>query len=126
MKIKPSDVKAALLDARFRDRLPQELLPDVQKFLKNPGCACNAPIYRKVLRQCPQQLLEYFPGGECEDPEEEAKQLAPNLWSVINCRADELESRLRALPPGRKQIAVARFEDQVTVVVNELDLMHTA
>jgi hypothetical protein len=46
--------------------------------------------------------------------------MAQNTWTVINCNIDELEKRLKALPPGRKQLELARYEDQVTVVVNEL------
>jgi hypothetical protein len=120
--IRLNDVKQALLDARFRDQLPDHVLPDVQKFLKNPGCACNVPIYRKILQDCSDVLRKYFPSKEYQSPEEEAKQLSQNYWSVINCHVDELETKLRNLPPGRKQLAIARHEDHVTVIVNELDI----
>ncbi len=56
MKLRPSDVKVALQDARFRDRIPESLLPEVQQFLKNPGCACNSSLYRKVISSCRAQL----------------------------------------------------------------------
>ena len=36
---------------------------------------------------------------------------------------EELESKLQALPPGRKQLAIARYENLVTVVINELDFV---
>jgi hypothetical protein len=124
-KIKLSDVKAALMDARFRERLPAEVSPDIQKFLQNPGCACNAPLYRKILYLCSDQLREYFPGKEYESPLDEDARIAQNHWTVINCKADELEAQLRSLPPGRKQIAIARYEDEITVIVNELDLLYT-
>ena len=120
-KITLLDVKQALRDARFRSVLPSELNEDIQKYLQNPGCACNMPIYRKVLKLAGKQLKEYFPDRELVDPDEEIKALAENHWSVINCHKDELEGKLRKLPSGRKQIAIARFEDQVTVVVNELN-----
>ena len=55
---------------------------------------------------------------------EEAKKLAENNWTVINCKADELEERLRRLPNGRKQLAIARYEDLVTVVINEIDVVY--
>jgi hypothetical protein len=118
------EVKQALRDSRFRDSLPQEFKDDVQKFLHNPGCACNLPIYRRILREAKDHLMAYYPGRELLNVEEEISNLAKNNFSVINCSKDELEEKLRRLGPGRKQIAVARYEDQVTVVVNELDLIY--
>lgn len=118
------DIKQALRDARFRSVLPPELGEEVQKFLKNPSCACNMPLYRKILEGCGEQLRSYFPGREPADLKEEAKRLAENKFSVINCHIDELEFELRKLPSGRKQIAVARHADQVTVIVNELDVIY--
>lgn len=117
-----ADVKHALQDARFRDRMPPELLPDLQKFLGNPGCACNVSFYRKVLMTCPDLLMEYFPGQVYEEIKLPKPQ-PRNCWTVINCKVDELEGKLRALPPGRKQLAVARYEDMITVVVNEPDVL---
>lgn len=118
------DVKQALRDSRFRDSLPESLKPELQKFLSNPGCACNVPIYQKVLKEARSQLSAYFPNRPISNVEEEVKKLAENHWKVINCSADELESELKRLPPGRKQIAVARFEDKVTVVVNEIEMVY--
>ncbi len=118
------EVKQALRDSRFRDSLPQEFKDDVQKFLHNPGCSCNLPIYRRILREAKDQLMAYYPGRELLNVEEEISNLAKNNFSVINCSKDELEEKLRRLGPGRKQIAVARYEDQVTVIVNELDLIY--
>ena len=118
------EVKQALRDKRFRENLPKELLPELQKYLQNPGCACNVPFYKKVMVTAKDQLQEYYPSRSVANIEEEVKKLAENHFSVINCRADELEEKLRKLPPGRKQLAVARYEDQVTVVVNELELVY--
>ena len=81
-------------------------------------------MFRKILRDCRPQLQSYFPGRELYKEEEEAAKLAENHWSVINCGIEELEDRLRNLPPGRKQIAMARYEDQVTIVVNEIDIIY--
>lgn len=121
-QIRFHDVKAALHDARFRDTLPPALIPDVQKFLRNPGCACNAPIYRKVLQHCPDQLKLYFPSKAYVPPDEEEPDPQRNRWSVINCHVDELDARIKLLHKiGRKQIAIARHEDQVTVLINDLD-----
>ena len=117
-KIGLIDVKSALRDGRFREMLPSSYEKDINEFLNNPNCPCNLNLYRNVLKDCIEQLTRYFPG---RDIEEVSENLINNNWSVINCNIDELESRLRKLPPGRKQLAVTRFEDLVTVVVNELD-----
>jgi hypothetical protein len=118
-----SKVKQALFDVRFRLTLPESLQEDVNKFLNNPGCSCNGPIYRRVLQEAGDQLKMYFPTLEYVAPDVEAAELANNHWSVINCHVNELEGKLKKLPPGRKQIAVSRYGDQVTVVVNELDVI---
>ena len=117
------DVKKALRDSEFRKTLPDSLLNDVQKFLNNPGCPCHVPLYRKILRECKEQLEKYYPNSELSNPDEEIKKLADNQWKVINCHINDLENQLRKLGPGRKQLDVARFEDQVTVVINELDII---
>lgn len=123
-KISLLDVKQALRDGRFREALPKDLASDVQKYLQNPGCACNFPIYQRVLRECRQELKAYFPGKEVADIDEEIKLLSENHWRVISCHIDELEGKLRTLGPGRKQISTARWQDQITVVVNELDILY--
>jgi len=118
------DVKQALLDERFRETLPEELSEDVQKFLKNPGCACNHPIYLNVIKKAKKQLTSYFPNKEEIEEKEAAKQLdkmSNNQWQVINCSINDLSNELKKLGPGRKQLDVARWQDQVTVVVNHLD-----
>ena len=127
-KIGLLDVKRALNDGRFRDSLPPEFHKryekEIVKFLSDPGCSCNVPLYRGLLRDCRTQLEAYFPGREAMNEQEEAKKLAENNWTVINCKADELEERLRRLPNGRKQLAIARYEDLVTVVINEIDVVY--
>lgn len=120
-KVNILEIKQALWDQRFRDLFP-ELKADINKFLHDPGCSCNVPLYRKILGY-KDALQKYFPTKVIETPEEEMEALAKNEWRVINCHKDELEEKLRRLGPGRKQIAVARFEDQVTVVINELNVL---
>lgn len=117
------DVKQALRDARFRESLPPTFQEDMQKYLNNPGCACNVPIYKRIMTEARSQLQAYFPNRNIANLDEEAKKLAQNSWRVINCHKDELEKQLQKLPPGRKQLAITRYEDQVTVVVNELDVL---
>lgn len=124
-KIGLMDVKNALKDQRFRESLPQELTNDIVKYLQNPGCgACGTKLFRKILRDCRPQLQAYFPGREVYKEEEEMAKLAENHWTVINCHVNELEDHLRKLPPGRKQLAVCRYEDKITVVVNEIDILY--
>jgi hypothetical protein len=118
------DVKQALRDSRFRESLPSSFQEEIQKYLQNPGCACNVPIYKKIMSEAKEQLQTYYPNRSVAHLEEDAKKLAENHFSVINCHIDELEEKLKKLPIGRKQLAVARYEDTVTVVVNELDLIY--
>lgn len=122
-KITLNDVKKALKDPRFRSTLPSGMEREVAAFMDNPGCACHIPLYRKVIKECSEQLSKYYPGFEVPDQDEDISRLSENHWTVINCRIDELEGRLKKLGPGRKQLDVARYEDQVTVVVNDLDLV---
>ena len=117
------DVKRALRDSEFRKELPSSLLDDVQKFLNNPGCVCNVPIYRKIMKFGGEQLKKYFSEKILVTPEEEEAKLAKNNWSIINCSIGELEANLKKLNKGRKQIAISRYEDQVTVIINELDIL---
>lgn len=124
-KIGLLEVKNALLDDRFRKSLPSEFTPDVDKFLSNPGCACNHPIYRKIAMKCSKELSAYFPQMDVmseEEFEEKNQRLLKNNWQVINCHVSELADQLKKLGSGRKQLDIARYQDQVTVVINHLDV----
>jgi len=121
-KIGLIEIKKALKDSRFRLTLPKEMEKEVDGFLNNPGCACHVPLYKRVAKECKEQLQKYYPNMEVPNEEEELKKLSENHWLVINCHIDELERKLSKLGPGRKQVDVARYGDQVTVVVNELDI----
>ena len=124
-KIGLKDVRQALNDPRFRDSLPLELQDDIAQYLSDPGCRCNHQFYRKLLREHKNVLRKYFPNKpEVEDIDKEIESLATNHWTVINCHISELQSKLKSLPPGRKQIAVTRYEEEVTAIVNELDLIY--
>lgn len=123
-KIGLMEVKQALRDARFREALGDDFKQDIQKYMSNPGCSCNNKIYKRVLKDAQSQLKEYYPNRELVSVNNEIKKLSENDWSVINCSVDDLEEELRKLPPGKKQLAVARYEDQVTVVVNEIDIIY--
>lgn len=120
-KIGLMDVKKALRDSRFRLTLPASMNNEVNEYLNNPGCPCHVPFFKKILKECKEQLQKYFPSQEIMDEQEEVVKLAQNDWSVINCHIDELEEKLKKLGPGRFQLDVARYLDQVTVVINRLE-----
>ena len=124
-KITLLDIKHALQDSRFRESLPQEQFADMlREFHKNPGCPCNTKLYRRIIKECQPQIRQYFPHKEVIEIDEELKKLSENHWSVINCNINELEGRLKKLGPGRKQVEIARYEDNVTVVINEIDIIY--
>lgn len=118
------DVKQALRDPRFRSSLPEQFREDVRKYQQNPGCACNVPLYKRLMTEAKEALQEYYPSKSVVSLEEDAKKLAENNFYVINCGVSELEEKLKKLSMGRKQIAIARYEDQVTVIVNDLDFLY--
>lgn len=120
MKIAVPEVKRALADPAFRRTLPPELQGDVQQYEQNPGCACNLPVYRRILKYAAKQLREYYPGREVQDPDREKLRTHDNKWTVINCAAQDLERRLRGLPPGKKYVSLGRHQEQVTVIVNDV------
>lgn len=41
------DIKTAMKDETFRSKLPESLNPEVQKFINNPSCSCNVPLYKE-------------------------------------------------------------------------------
>lgn len=119
-KITLMAIKQALKDGRFRDTLPLSMRDDLAKYLQNPNCgSCSLPLLKKIFKECKKQLLEYFPGSELS--EEEIVEKMENNFNVINCKIDELQDRLRRLGPGRKQIAICRWQDEATAIINELD-----
>jgi hypothetical protein len=113
------DVKQAIFDERFQKLFP-ELKEDIDRVIKDPTCSCNRSIYLKFF-QYKDRLEKFFPNRYIEPVEE---SIAENHWTVINCHVTELEGKLRKLPPGHKQLAVARYEDQITIVVNHLDVFN--
>jgi hypothetical protein len=117
------NVKHAILtDSRFRDLFP-ELREEIVKVLSNPSCGCNVPIYDQFFKY-KDRLAKYFSGHEIKSPQEEAVEDNQNHWNVINCKVDELEEVLNKLHKvGRVQIAVARYQDELTVVVNDTGIV---
>jgi hypothetical protein len=116
------DIKSAMKDEDFRSKLPESLAPEIQKFINNPSCSCNVPLYKKIIKEAKEQVLAYFPGKDVMTQEEEIERLSKNNWRVINCSIGDVEKEIKKLPNGRKHIAMARYEDQVTIIVNDLDV----
>jgi hypothetical protein len=112
-----------LRDSNFRNSLPPELKDDIRKYEQNPNCPCNLDVYRNILKLGVKQLKEYYPDKEVVNPDIDLPPLQQNSWTVINCSIQEIESKLKAMGPGRKQIVVARYEDQATVIINDLDVV---
>jgi hypothetical protein len=97
------------------------LYEDIKKYEENPDCPCNWNIYKNVIKHASKELKAYWGEGEVVNVDDLVKPLENN-FSVINCKISELESKLKALPMGRKQLAMARYQDEITVIVNELDI----
>jgi hypothetical protein len=117
-----NEVKRAIRSADFR-RLFPELSGEFEQYMAKPGCA---PCVRNVitgLLQRQETLLAYFGDVELDIVTPEAGEAPPasaNIYRVINCHIDKLEEELSKLPPGPKQIAAARWSDQITIIVNDL------
>lgn len=117
------DIRMALTDDRFREMFP-ELQHEIDKYLKEPKCgSCAVPVVKEILNKYPERVEKYFPNRKVIRPNDEALKLSENNFIVINCHINELENKLRKLGPGRKQLAATRYEDQVTVIVNELTVV---
>jgi hypothetical protein len=53
---------------------------DVKKFLNNPGCPCNHPIYKKVLSLASKELAKYYPSKEEVDISEIDERFSLCSW----------------------------------------------
>ena len=117
------EIKNAILnDGRFRDLFP-ELKDKIAEIIHNPGCACNVPKIDKFFGY-KDRLSKYFSNRDVKEPKDEVREMNQNHWKVHNCHVDEIEGVLNGLHKvGRYQIAVARYEDRATIVVNSLGIM---
>jgi hypothetical protein len=118
IEIKIASIKKALRSHEFRNKYP-EFKEEINTYIENPDCKCNIPLYNAILSDL-NRLKEWF--GEdaviVEPPlPEEPEQV--NKWQVVNCHINDLESFMQGLSHGPKQIAIARWEDQVTVIIND-------
>lgn len=123
-QVSVSDIKEALKNEEFRRALPVHLHDDVQKFLSNPNCSCNMKIYQRILQEAETNVKAYFPNKSIVSTQQVMETVMHNNWTVINCNINNLEEELKKLKTGRKQITMGRFEDQVTVIINELEMVY--
>lgn len=107
------EIKQALQnDEKFRN-LFQEYAHDINQFLKDPSCSCNGPLYKKISKHV-DRLKSYEDSG---GPPVKIIARPPEQFKVINCKVAELEEKLRPVRHGAVQIALSRYEDEVTVIL---------
>lgn len=108
------DIKNALWDERFKNLFP-EYKKEIDDFIKNPGCGCNNKLYKLIIGH-KDRLKEYFPTKEIGEIEMPVNK--NNNWKVINCNINDLEEELKKLSKVPVQVAIARWEDQATAIIN--------
>ena len=116
-KLNLLDLKQAIWDSRFRDLFP-EMKDQFERYLKDPGCACNVGFLKGLMREG-ERLKQYFPTKEMVTTEEEVDGAA-NDYVVINCPVEQLQDRLRTYPKTKRMVAAARWQNRVTVVLNDV------
>ena len=119
--ITAEDLKRASKKGDFRKLFP-ELRAQFDGYIQKPGCGHCAAQLISGLMGFQDRLQTYF--GEVDfdvAPPESFDPVGAMNFSVINCSIPELEDRLNALPVAAYQITVARYEDQVTAIINRLD-----
>ena len=117
-------ITAELLKKQFYDPAFRALFPDLgehfSKFFQKPGCKCNGYLYIQIIKNL-DKLTEWF-GQDIELDQVLSGMVAgKNEWTVISGTIDEMEDILNALPRGPKTFAVARWENQLTIVIRDLD-----
>lgn len=118
-KLTIMDVKAAVWSQKFRDLFPEYKVA-LERYLKDPGCACNLGLIKDLMRM-KDRMQQYFPDKECKTPDEEESELK-NEWMVINCNISELEQRIKKLPSNKRIVAASRFKDRITAIVNDVEI----
>ncbi len=113
------DVKAAIWSQKFRDLFPEYKVA-LERYLKDPGCACNLGLIKDLMRM-KDRMQQYFPDKECKTPDEEESELK-NEWMVINCNVNDLEQKIKRLSSGKRIVAASRFKDRITAVVNDIEV----
>lgn len=119
--ITAEDLKNAAKKGEFRNKFP-ELKGEFNDFIQKTGCAHCARKMIEGLMVYEDRLRDHFGDVEFDvAPPEAFDPVGANNFTVINCLTSELEDRLNALPAAAYQITVARYEDQITAIINRLD-----
>jgi hypothetical protein len=63
-----------------------------------------------------------IPQGTPQEHLESAKKAKMN-WKIINTTIHDLIHELHKLPQGRKLMALTRWQDQITVIVNDMETL---
>ncbi len=112
----------AQIQAYFPTKSVAEGAAEVDRIMAN-----QPQIQNMQQQQLPPNGLPQHPNANMPNPQQQVFQEEKvhfpepiNDFHVINCSIGEVEERIKRLPHGHKQIAIARYEDQVTVIVNIL------
>ena len=111
------EIKRELWKQAFRELFPQ-WKSQIDKFLSNPNCECNRSLLLAILDQKPK--LEAYFGGPVQLLVNVSKDQNQRVV-VINTSVHNLESELRKLPMGPKYISLARFQNEITAVIQLLN-----
>lgn len=116
-------IRKAINRKRFQDMFP-ELAESFERYMVKPGCgSCEENLFSALLAS-PDRLKQYF-GEDSQFEQVPAPPVIGNVvpeqsFTVINCHVDELSSKLNMLAPGRYEIAAARWENEITVIVKTI------
>jgi len=117
-------IRKAINRKRFQDLFP-ELAEIFERYITRPGCgSCEETLFSALLAS-PERLKQYF-GDDSQfeqippPPPALARMVPEQSFTVINCHVDELSSKLNMMPPGRYEIAAARWENEITVIVKTI------
>ena len=112
------------IQAYFPTKSVAEGTKEVDKIMANQPQIQYPDQQQGMMPNAAMQGLPQHPNPQMQNqPSQQPMIQIPepiNNFHVINCSIGEVEERLKRLPNGHKQIAVARYEDQVTIIVNIL------
>lgn len=103
------DLKSALFDEKFQHLFP-EFKEQIKLFLKDSNCSCNIGLLKQLLKY-KERIKQYFPNKQI---------IQKDSWKVINCNIYDLDQKLKELPKGKKMMAISRFREEITIVLNDI------
>lgn len=121
-------IKKSLYDSEFRELLinnNDSYSKLIDQWINNPNCQCNNELYTKIfeniniLRQYYGENIYISNINKFDNIQINNEDETINYWTVFNGSIHEIEDFLNNLGNGIKQIAIARYKDEVTIIVNE-------